>query len=362
MKTKFVYIFIFLLALAGCQSNYYSDDDFSKVKKFDAHVHLNTDRTIFEDQALKDNFSLITLNVDHGDPVELNKILNYALLAVEKYPDNVFYSPTFYFDTAGWEKDDWSDKVIDQLRNNISKGAVSVKFWKNIGMTVRDRNGNFIMVDNPKLDPVIDFIVKSKLPVTGHLGEPKNCWLPLDKMTVNTDSAYFATHPQYHMYLHPEYPSFEAQIDARDNMLSKHPELQFIGCHLGSLEWSVDELAKRLDKFPNISVDLAERIVHFQYQSIKDYDKVRNFCIKYQDRILYGTDMADNGSRDPDELTAHFHNTWTADWRYFASGKEMTVEAFTGTFKGLRLPKEAVKKIFCENAVKWYKLDNKEIR
>ena len=53
------------------------------------------------------------------------------------------------------------------------------------------------MVDNPKLDTVIDFIVKNNLPVTGHLGEPKNCWLPLDKMTVNADSSYFAANPQY---------------------------------------------------------------------------------------------------------------------------------------------------------------------
>ena len=43
-------------------------------------------------------------------------------------------------------------------------------------------------------------------------------------------------------------------------MLEKNPELIFIGAHMGSLEWSVDELAKRLDKFPNMSVDMAARI------------------------------------------------------------------------------------------------------
>ena len=301
MKTNLFYFLLCLIALTGCQSKYYSEKDFLSVKKVDAHMHLRAERTIFEEQAIKDNFSLITLNVDHGDSTNIKDQLNYSLMAVKKYPGRVFYAPTFYFDTAGWEKEDWSSKVIEQLRRNISKGAVSVKFWKNIGMTVRDRKGNFIMVDNPKLDPVIDFIVKSKLPLTGHLGEPKDCWLPLDKMTVKTDSSYFAANPQYHMFLHPEYPSYEDQINARDRMLEKHPELQFIGCHLGSLEWSVDELAKRLDKFPNMAVDLAERIVHLQYQSLRDYDKVRNFCIKYQDRILYGTDMIDDGSSKPED-------------------------------------------------------------
>jgi predicted TIM-barrel fold metal-dependent hydrolase len=356
MKTRLVYTFSFFLAIVSCRSNYYTDKDFSSVGKVDAHMHLNTDRNVFEDQAMKDNIRLITLNVDHGDSTNIKDQLNYSRLAVEKFPGRVYFAPTFYFDTAGWEQDDWSNKVIEQLRRNISKGTVSVKIWKNAGMTVRDRKGNFIMIDNPKLDPVIDFIVKNNLPVTGHLGEPKDCWLPLGKMTVKTDSSYYAEHPQYHMFLHPEYPSYEAQIDARDKMLEKHPELQFIGCHLGSLEWSVDELAKRLDKFPKMSVDMAERIVHFQYQSVTDYEKVRNFCIKYQDRLLYGTDLSDNGSGKPDELAKHFHDTWTNDWQYFTSGKEMTSEAFTGKFKGLRLPKEVVNKIFRDNATRCYKL------
>ncbi len=356
MKTGFLYSFILLLVLTGCQSKYYSEKDFQSVRKVDAHMHLRTDRTIFAEQALKDNFSLITLNVDHGDSSNIKDQLNFSLLAVKKYPGRFFYAPAFYFDTAGWEKDDWSSKVIEQLQRSLSKGAVSIKFWKNIGMTVRDRKGNFIMVDNPKLDPVIDFIVKSNLPLTGHLGEPKDCWLPLDEMTVKTDSSYFAANPQYHMFLHPEYPSYEAQIVARDHMLEKHPELVFIGCHLGSLEWSVDELAKRLDKFPNMSVDMAERIVHFQYQSLKDYDKVRNFCIKYQDRLLYGTDMIDDGSSKPEAMTAHIHDTWTTDWRYFTSDKEMTSEAFKGKFKALHLPKEVVNKIYSENASRCYKL------
>ena len=59
---------------------------------------------------------------------------------------------------------------------------------------------------------------------------------------------------------------------------------------------------------------------------------------------------------NPDELAAHFHNTWTTDWQYFTSDKEMTSEAFKGKFKGLRLPKEVVNKIFRDNAIRVYKL------
>ena len=230
--------------------------------------------------------------------LQLKSNLTGHLSQSHKYPGKVFYAAAFYFDTAGWGTEKWSKKVISNLNSNISGGAISVKIWKNIGMTERDKNGKFIMVDDPALKPVIDFIISRNLPITGHLGEPRNCWLPLNEMTVSSDSSYFAEHPQYHMFLHPDYPSYEDQINARDHLLELHPDLKFIGCHLGSLEWNVDELAKRLDKYPNMAVDMAARICHLQYQSAKDRKRVRDFCIKYQDRLLYGTDLSDDGNNN----------------------------------------------------------------
>jgi predicted TIM-barrel fold metal-dependent hydrolase len=357
-RTKKTWFFsvIFSVIISGCGNKYYTLDDFAKVDKIDSHVHLNSEKTFFEDQALKDKFSLITLNVDHSDSASVNKQLKYALFLKQKFPQNVFYGATFYFDTTGWDSDSWSNMTIDQIEKNISGGAVSVKVWKNIGMTVRDRRGKFIMIDDPKIDPVIDFIVKKGLPVSGHLGEPRNCWLPLAEMTVNSDSSYFARNPQYHMYLHPEYPSYEDQILARDHLLEKHPDLVFIGCHLGSLEWNIDELARRLDKFKNMAVDLSARICHLEYQSAKDRERIRSFCIKYQDRLLYGTDLGDNGTNNGEGLAKRIHETWFSDWKYFASNEVMTSGTFRGQFEGLKLPREVVDKIFCKNAIKWYKL------
>jgi predicted TIM-barrel fold metal-dependent hydrolase len=175
-------------------------------------------------------------------------------------------------------------------------------------------------------------------------------------MTISGDSSYFAENPQYHMFLHPEYPSYEDQIDAVENMLEQHPDLQFIGCHLGSLEWNVDELAKSLDKFPNMVVDMAARICHLQFQTANDRKRVRNFCIKYQDRLIYGTDLGDNGGSNCEELEKQISQTWLDDWKYFTSDDEMTSELFKGGFEGLQLPKEVINKIYSENAIKWNKL------
>jgi len=162
-------------------------------------------------------------------------------------------------------------------------------------------------------------LTKRKITLIGHLGEPKNCWLPLEKMTTNNDKKYFREHPQYHMYKHPDLPSYEEQIAARDRMLDKNPNLIFMGVHLGSLEWSVDELAKRLDKYPNMSVDIAARIGQLFYQTKEDRERVRQFFIKYQDRLLYGTDLGDNGKMDANKKQTEMHNYWIRDWEYFVT-------------------------------------------
>ena len=93
-----------------------------------------------------------------------------------------------------------------------------------------------------------------------------------------------------------------------------------------------------------------------QYQSAKDRKHVRDFCIKYQDRLLYGTDLADNGASDGTQLVERIHDIWLDDWKYFTSKDEMTSTKFRGQFTGLHLPKKVIRKIFSENAIRWYKL------
>lgn len=356
MKNIIVFFIAAALLLSGCGPEFYSADDFNSVLKIDSHIHINSDDGAFEDIAAADSFLLITLGVDHGDSTNMASQLNYALNSVEKYPGRVFYGSSFVFDTTGFGSMEWIMNTQTEINNGMAGGAIAVKIWKNLGMTVRDRTGKFIMIDDPRFDDIVKYIIYRGLPITGHLGEPRNCWLPLDQMTVSSDSSYFARNPQYHMFLHPEYPTYEEQINARDHLLELHPDLTFIACHLASLEYSVDELAKRLDKFPNMAADMSARICHLQYQSANDREKVRDFIIKYQDRLLYGTDVGYSGGNNPDGFKKRMHETWLDDWKYFTSDEEMTSNKFRGKFTGLKLPKDVVRKIYSENAIRWYKL------
>lgn len=366
MKFKHLLFYLFCLFLQNCgqskkdksagevpESEVYTVEDFKRVDKIDAHVHVETDRPDFIQQAIDDNFRLLTINWDDpNESADMEIQQDFALKQINAFPENVAYATTFSvrdFNDPGWE-----ERTIAYLKNSFAQGAIAVKIYKVIGMDLKDKNGKWVMIDDPRFDPIIDFIQSNNIPVIGHLGEPKDCWLPLDKMTVNGDRSYFSNNPEYYMYLHPEAPSYDDQIKARDNMLRKHPNLRFVGAHLGSLEWSVDELSKRLDEFPNMAVDMAARISHLQYQSLNNWEKVREFMIKYQDRLIYGTDLSAEPSSDPTDLRKRMQKTWIGDWKYFVSNEDMTVSDFDGKFKGLALPQKVVKKIYFTNAKKWF--------
>ncbi len=354
MKTYYLFLIFALLSLVSCrQSNHYSMDDFTKVEKIDAHYHIYTQDENSVEMAQNDNFMLLNINTYSGGcerVVEAHKNLN-ALQ--EQHPATTAYTATFCLD--GWDEPGWVENTIAWIDQSIADGAIAVKVWKNIGMEYKNGEGKLIMVDDPQLTPIFRHLEEKGIPLVGHLGEPKNCWLPLDEMTTKNDSNYFANNPQYHMYLHPEFPSYEEQMAARDRLLDKHPDLVFIGCHLASLEWSVDEMTRFLDRYPNAAMDMAARMGQLYYQTVEDREKVRDFFIRYQDRLLYGTDIIDRGG-NKEAFQNSLHQTWLADWEYLVTDNEMSSDLIDGRFKGLKLPREVVDKVYAANTRKWYGL------
>jgi len=354
---KLLPIVIALACMVSCgeKNTFYSMEDYHSVNKTDIHIHITADRATFVEKAKADNFHLVNvaleINKGWGDVYFKYK---HGKNQQELNPETVDLVTAFA--VSDWDDPAWENRVISWLDSCFNEGAVGVKVWKNIGMVSRDSAGNLITIDNEKFDPIIEHIQQSGKTLLGHLGEPKNCWLPLEEMTTNNDRSYFKEHPEYHMYKQPEMPTHEEIIASRDRMLEKHPNLRFVGAHMGSLEYSVDSLETRFEKFPNMAIGLAARMGQVFYQTVENRDKVRDFFIKYQDRIMYGTDLADNGSMTKEELVNRMENTWKRDWEYFVTDNHMESDLINSSFQGIQLPKEVVDKIYYKNANKWFAL------
>lgn len=350
---------VLTILMFGCitkKADYYMAADFEKVPKIDTHFHYDTENARYLQFADSLNFRIVSPNVDTEIPID--KQLEISASIKQQYPEKFTFLGTFSVDS--FNHAGFAEKTIARIDECMKLGASGIKIWKNIGMVLKDSTGRFVMVDDPAFDPIFNYLEENQIPVLAHLGEPKDCWLPENEMTMDNNRRYYINHPQYHMFLHPESPSYEDQINARDNLLRKHPRLIFSGAHLGSMEWSVDEIAKRMDQFPNFNVDISARIGHLQYQALTDWEKVRNFMIKYQDRIMYGTDGAvHENNTDYIAVTNGLHDRWFEQWLFLATDSLMAVKNIGGkSVKSLQLPCEVIDKIYCKNAEVFFKIKN----
>ena len=335
-----------LMMLSSCTFD--KQDLYLTMNKIDAHVHIRTEDPAIMEYALSEEFKLLTINTRSNSQEYIDEQKHFAIKMNGRYPESISWLATFSMEN--FEEPGWAEGVIQELQESLDNGAVGFKVWKDIGMTFRDSLERFVFLDDPLFESILEFMAGSGLTLLTHIGEPLNCWLPVDSMTVNNDKSYFTNNPQYHMYLHPEYPSYERLIESRDNVLARYPKLNMVGAHLGSLEWDVDEIAQSLDRYPNFAVDLAARVCHLQVQ---EREKARDFINKYQDRILYATDMSVSGDNFEGRKT-WIENEWRSDWTYFATDSLMSSRNVAKDFKGLDLSEKVLRKIYYTNALQWY--------
>jgi predicted TIM-barrel fold metal-dependent hydrolase len=161
-------------------------------------------------------------------------------------------------------------------------GVRGVKVWKDLGMMIREGE-KVLRIDDPRFDPFWAKCGELGLPVFIHTADPKEYWHPL---TYN--SLHYGSRTEEQRYDKiPGMPSWEDLIAQRDAVVGKHPKTTFIGAHFGSMTFELQGLAERLDRYPNFHVECAARLRILGRLPPK---AVRDFFVKSQDRIMFGTD------------------------------------------------------------------------
>ena len=121
-----------------------------------------------------------------------------------------------------------------------------------------------------------------------------------------------------------------------------------VGVHLGSMERDLDNIARHFDNYPNFATDTAARM---RYLMLMPPKEVRAFLIKYQDRVLYGTDLDFLPDASPAEVVKDWQSSYARDWNFLATSETFN---FRGRqVHGLNLPQAVLKKIFRDNAIHW---------
>ncbi|MCC6262430.1 MAG: amidohydrolase family protein [Bryobacterales bacterium] len=316
-------------------------------ERIDAHVHVSPPPPVFLE--MLDRAKVRLLNVTLVDPTapgfdKPEPQSTWAAGIAKGSEGRISWAAAL--DPSGFESPDFARREIERLGAHFARGAVAVKIYKSVGINIKSTSGNFLMPDDAVLSPVLAFLASRGKTLLAHLGEPRSSWQPLD--AADPHYRYYKENPEWHMYRHPEAPSWEAIIAARDRMLAAHPDLKVVGAHLGSMEHDVEEIAHRLEKYPNLAVDTAARMPDLMRQP---REKVRRFLIRHQDRVLWGTDLMQLDWSNPAKATAQWEAAYDRDWKYFATKETIQVGALR--VQGLALPDAVLRKIFRENALRW---------
>jgi predicted TIM-barrel fold metal-dependent hydrolase len=321
---------------------------FAAINPIDAHAHLYKDDPAFG--ALFERLKLRILNIcviDDRDPdyKGLEPQRGDVLKVRQSTGGRAVFCTTF--SPYDFEQPGFAQRSIHQLDADFQAGAVAVKIYKVMGMEMKSKAGKYVMADDPAFEPIYKDIAAHHRTVVAHLAEPDSCWQPPNP--ASPDYEYYQQHPEEYAYAHPEWPSKAAILAARDHLVAENPNLRVVGAHLGSMEADVDQMAQRFDHYPNFAVDTAARVPYFMLQP---RDKVRAFLIKYQDRILYATDLVVMPRDSTEKALQEWTATYERDWKFFAT--DQTVEYKGHTYQGLALPEPVLEKIFHGNAVHWF--------
>jgi len=229
----------------------------------------------------------------------------------------------------------FGEKAATQLQQDIEAGAIGLKIFKDLGMTIQKTDGSRLHIDDPELDPIWEMAGQMNVPVLIHTAEPPAFFEEPDYTNERwLELALFPSRRNYG----PDQVGFETLLAERDRMFKTHPSTRFIAAHFGYHAHDLKRAAEVLDSIPNMYLDLSAVLYDFGRQP----RAAREFFIKYQDRLLFGKD-----AYQPSEYPYYWRVFETAD-EYFDYYRDY--HAFWKLY-GMDLPDEVLRKIYYENAL-----------
>jgi predicted TIM-barrel fold metal-dependent hydrolase len=244
----------------------------------------------------------------------------------------------------------------DAIQQAHRDGARGLKILKTLGLYLRENitTGPLVKIDDRRFDPMWDACGQLGIPVAIHIADPLAFFTPTDRFNERYEE--LNNHPDWSFYGR-DFPTVAQLIEARNRVFARHPNTQFVTLHVGNCAEDLADVAENLDRFPNMTVDIAARIGELGRQP----RTARKFFDKYQDRILFGTDATPHGDEFPqqvfnDRLYEIYYRFLETDDEYFDYAPALTPPQGRWEIYGIDLPETILRKVYFENAARQLKI------
>ena len=250
-----------------------------------------------------------------------------SLLAKLRAPDRVFA-----FGGIRYPVPDAPDKHFDyraQAGELMALGFDGIKLFGK--PTIRQAFG--MPFDADVFDELFAYLEERQIPVLYHVGDPREFWSAETAPPFARENGWIYDDPPFDQY-----------YDEIDGLLTKFPRLRVLFPHFFFLSDDLPRLARFLEKWPNVWLDITPG-TEMYYNFSRNPAAARDFFLRFQDRILWGTDNVGVGGAPIDpvgESAGRLDTMWEFLTGEIASG-------WGGTLRGLSLPEPVVEKVCRRN-------------
>ncbi len=256
--------------------------------------------------------------------------------------------------------------VTASLERCHALGGKGLKVAKVLGLGVFDARDELVPVDDPRLDVVFQTAGRLGLPVLIHSADPKAFFEPPNEQ--NERYAELRVHPGWSFYGNAPngkpWPSWQTLLDQFERRIARHAGTTFMGAHFGNAAEEPERVARMLEQHANYVIDTAARVPEFGRH---DAARMRALFLKYQDRILFGSDLGVGldgltlGSGDDRPGTrAESRVFFERHFLYFETKQARMAHPTpiqgNWTVDGIGLPRTVLKKLYADNAARIFKL------
>ena len=248
------------------------------------------------------------------------------------------FSTIAWMDWSGVERADFVQRTCEWLERAVEHGAKGIKFWKDLGLRVRDGSGRLLRIDDERLAPIFDKAAGLRIPVMFHTADPDAFFLPIDERNERYEE--LAAHPDWSFYP-SEYTKAEL-LDQRDRVFARHPGTTFVAAHVAESGENLDRVVRLLDSCANVFVDCSARVSELGRQPYR----ARELFLRYSDRIVFGTDLL------PEEKMYRLYFRFLeTDDEYFEYPSHASRQGRWNIY-GIKLPDDVLRRVYRENALR----------
>jgi len=303
----------------------------------DVHCHLN-DGIVMQRAVNPEKFIRVMNETNVKAAINLTGGWGKRLRSSLDHLAGAFPGRFFVFTQIDYTHLDEPNYLVELLDQARMAGAKGVKVLKDLGLSVRDRFGKLVRIDDPRLDCVWEKAGQWGLPVAIHAADPDAFFARVDRH--NERYQQLVVHPDW-SFFGRGFPEKVELLTQRNNVFERHPGTRFWGLHMANGAEDLDQVTEWMEKYPNLVVELGGRIAELGRQP----RRASRFLRQFQDRVMFGMDT---------KLTVDCYRTY---FRFLETEDEFfdyPGYPWMGSWKiyGLGLSDEVLQKLYHENAAR----------